>query len=57
MMPGSKCRAFHARMKKHDFETCKNMRKSLFSQKNERFRMFLGFREHEVRRNPWHYSI
>ena len=44
MMPGSKGRAFHARMKKHDFETRKNMRKSHFSQKNERFRMFLEFR-------------
>ncbi len=57
MMPGSKGRAFHARMKKHDFETRKNMRKSHFSQKNERFRMFLGFREHEVRRNPWHHRV
>jgi len=49
MIPGAKGHIFHVYMKKYDFETRKNMRKQ---PEQGEFRMFLGFREHKVRRNP-----
>ena len=45
MIPGSKGHAFHVYMKMHDFGTRQNMRKSRFSQKSERFRMFCRIAE------------
>lgn len=47
---GTKSRAFHARMKMHDFGDLKTHEKVA---RQGEFRMGVGLREHEVRSNPY----
>ena len=52
MIPGSKGHAVHACMKSMTLGPAKHEKVAIFRRKMSGFRMFLGFRERETRRNP-----